>query len=125
LARYSLRDDIPLKPEEYRLLRDLFSSRIGIQFGPESRFAMERRLRERLAILKLTTFAEYYQYLRFNPGAPGEWEEAIELLDKSPFVREVFGDLWVDVYVVMLRHELELFARHVTEFERERYREVM
>jgi chemotaxis protein methyltransferase CheR len=90
LARFSFRDDIPLKPEEYRLLRDLFSSRIGIQFGPESRFAMERRLRERLAILKLTTFAEYYQYLRFNPGAPGEWEEAIELLttNETYFFRE-------------------------------------
>ena len=30
-----------------------------------------------------------------------------------------------DVYPVMLRHELELFARHVTDWERERYREVM
>ena len=28
-------------------------------------------------------------------------------------------------YLVMLRHELELFARHVTDWERERYREVM
>ncbi len=56
---------------------------------------------------------------------PTQLEEAIELLDRSRFVREVFGDIWVDVYVVMLRHELELFARHVTEFERERYREVM
>jgi chemotaxis protein methyltransferase CheR len=90
LARYSLRDDIPLKPEEFRLLRDLFSSRIGIQFGPESRFAMERRLRERLAILKLSTFAEYYQYLRFHPLAQTEWEEAIELLttNETYFFRE-------------------------------------
>jgi glutamine synthetase len=59
------------------------------------------------------------------PRLPTQLEEAIELLDNSSFVREVFGDLWVDVYVVMLRHELELFSRHVTEFERERYREVM
>ena len=90
MARFSLRDDIPLKPEEYRLLRDLFSSRIGVQFGPESRFAMERRLRERLAILKLTTFAEYYQYLRFHPLAAAEWEEAIELLttNETYFFRE-------------------------------------
>lgn len=90
MARFSLRDDIPLKPEEYRLLRDLFSSRIGVMFGPESRFAMERRLRERLAILKLTTFAEYYQYLRFHPLAQAEWEEAIELLttNETYFFRE-------------------------------------
>jgi chemotaxis protein methyltransferase CheR len=90
VARFTLRDDIPLKPEEYRLLRDLFSAKIGVQFGPESRFAMERRLRERLAILKLTTFAEYYQYLRFHPLAATEWEEAIELLttNETYFFRE-------------------------------------
>jgi chemotaxis protein methyltransferase CheR len=90
VARFAMRDDIPLKPEEYRLLRDLFSSRIGVQLGPESRFAMERRLRERLAILKLTTFAEYYQYLRFNPAAGAEWEEATELLttNETYFFRE-------------------------------------
>jgi chemotaxis protein methyltransferase CheR len=90
VARFSIRDDIPLKPEEFRLLRDIFSARIGVQFGTESRFAMERRLRERLAILKLTTFAEYYQYLRFHPLAPAEWEEAIELLttNETYFFRE-------------------------------------
>ena len=42
MARFSLQGDIPLKPEEYRLLRDLFSAKIGVQFGPESRFAKAR-----------------------------------------------------------------------------------
>jgi glutamine synthetase len=56
---------------------------------------------------------------------PTQLEAAIDGLEKSQFVRDAFGDVWVDVYVVMLRHELELFARHVTDFERERYREVM
>jgi chemotaxis protein methyltransferase CheR len=90
MPRFPLRDEVPLKPEEYRLLRDLFSAKIGVQFGPESRFAMERRLRERLAILKLTTFAEYYQYLRFHPNAEREWDEAIELLTtkETYFFRE-------------------------------------
>jgi glutamine synthetase len=40
-------------------------------------------------------------------------------------VRDLYGDVFVDVYGVMLRHELELFARHVSDWERERYREVM
>jgi chemotaxis protein methyltransferase CheR len=90
VARFSLRDEIPLKPEEFRLLRDIFSARIGVQFGNESRFAMERRLKDRLALLKLSTFAEYYQYLRFNPNAAAEWEEAIELLttNETYFFRE-------------------------------------
>ena len=82
--------DIPLKPEEYRLLRDLFITKVGVHFGPEARFSLERRLRERLAALKLSTFAEYYQYLRFHPLAMAEWEEAVELLttNETYFFRE-------------------------------------
>ena len=83
-------DSISLKPEEYRLLRDLFSARTGIYFGPEARFSLERRLRERLAVLNLATFAEYYQHLRFHPNAPAEWDEAIDVLttNETYFFRE-------------------------------------
>jgi len=49
----------------------------------------------------------------------------VPALEQSAFAREVFGDVFVDVYPVMLRHELELFARQVSDWERERYREVM
>jgi chemotaxis protein methyltransferase CheR len=82
--------DIPLKPEEYRLLRDLFVTKIGVYFGPEARFSLERRLRERVVALRLSTFAEYYQYLRFHPLALAEWEEAVELLttNETYFFRE-------------------------------------
>ena len=56
---------------------------------------------------------------------PTQLEEALAAFESSSFVREVYGDMFADVYVVMLRHELELFARQVTEWERQRYREVM
>jgi glutamine synthetase len=56
---------------------------------------------------------------------PTELAGALPAFEQSPFVRRVYGDLFVDVYVTMLRHELELFARHVSDWERERYREVM
>ena len=56
---------------------------------------------------------------------PTQLAEALPAFERSEFVREVFGDMFVDAYLVMLRHELELFARHVTDWERERYREVM
>jgi chemotaxis protein methyltransferase CheR len=79
-----------LKPEEFRLLRDLFSARTGLHFGLEARFTIERRLRERLAVLSLTTFAEYYHYLRFHPLADTEWDEAIDLVttNETYFFRE-------------------------------------
>lgn len=83
-------DSIVLKPDEFRQLRDLFAVRTGLQFATESRFAIERRLRERLTILKLSTFADYYQYLRFGPQAAAEWDEAIDLLttNETYFFRE-------------------------------------
>jgi chemotaxis protein methyltransferase CheR len=72
------------------LLRDLFVARTGLQFGAESRFALERRLRERLMVLKLPSFADYHHYLRFGAHAAEEWDEAIDLLttNETYFFRE-------------------------------------
>jgi glutamine synthetase len=56
---------------------------------------------------------------------PTSLADALPAFEQSGFARDVYGDVFVDVYPVMLRHELELFARHVTDWERERYREVM
>ncbi len=83
-------DGITLKPEEFRLLRDLFATRTGLSFGPEARFALERRLRERLVVLKLTCFADYHHYLRFGARAAEEWDEAVDLLttNETYFFRE-------------------------------------
>jgi chemotaxis protein methyltransferase CheR len=79
-----------LKPEEYRLLRDLIGERLGIWFGPESRSSLERRLRERLAIRGLGSFADYYQLLKYSPLGAEEWEEAGDILTthETYFFRE-------------------------------------
>jgi chemotaxis protein methyltransferase CheR len=86
----SFGDGTPLKPDEFRLLRDLFASRAGLEFGPELRFAVERRLRERLTVLNLSSYAEYHHYLRFGANAASEWDEAIDLLttNETYFFRE-------------------------------------
>ncbi|MGD0675675.1 MAG: protein-glutamate O-methyltransferase CheR [Polyangiaceae bacterium] len=86
----SIADGIGLKPDEFRLLRDLFAAHTGLSFAPETRFALERRLRERLVVLKLSSFAEYHRYLRFNPRADEEWDEAIDALttNETYFFRE-------------------------------------
>jgi glutamine synthetase len=56
---------------------------------------------------------------------PTSLGDAIPAFEESRFAREFYGDVFLDVYPVMLRHELELFARQVSDWERERYREVM
>jgi chemotaxis protein methyltransferase CheR len=83
-------DAITLKPDEFRLLRDLFATRTGLHFGPESRFTLERRLRERLTVLNLGSFLAYHHYLRFGTHAADEWDEAIDLLttNETYFFRE-------------------------------------
>lgn len=79
-----------LRADEYRLLRDLVSERLGIWFGPESRSSLERRLRERLEVRGLTSFADYYQLLKYSPLASEEWDEAGDLLTthETYFFRE-------------------------------------
>lgn len=93
----------PLQPimrlEEFRLLRDLVGARAGIALAPEARGTVERKLRGRLLVLRMATFTEYYQYLRFSPRAGAEWDEVLELLttNETYFFREdyqlrAFGD---------------------------------
>lgn len=79
-----------LKADEYRLIRDLVSERLGVWFGPESRLSLERRLRERLTVRGLTTFGDYYQLLKYGPSANEEWDDACELLTthETYFFRE-------------------------------------
>lgn len=79
-----------LRADEYRLIRDLVSERLGIWFGPDSRLSLERRLRERLTVRGLSSYGDYYQLLKYSPLAREEWEEASELLTthETYFFRE-------------------------------------
>lgn len=79
-----------LRADEYRLLRDLISERLGIWFGPDSRLSLERRLRERLTVRGLASYGDYYQLLKYSPLALEEWDEAAELLTthETYFFRE-------------------------------------
>lgn len=56
---------------------------------------------------------------------PTSLEGATPNFERSAFARQVYGDLFVDTFLVMLRHEIELFSRHVTDWERTRYQEIM
>ena len=82
--------DSLLSAEDFRLLRESVSARMGLALAPGARPVLERRLRERLAVLNLKTFAEYYQYLSFDPGAADEWDALYDLLTTTEtyFFRE-------------------------------------
>ncbi len=56
---------------------------------------------------------------------PATLEAAVPNFAQSALAREVYGDVFVDTFLTMLEHEIGLFNRQVTEWERLRYREVM
>jgi len=71
---------IRLKPDEFRLLRDLMNEQAGLHFDESAMFLFDRRLGERVVALELSSFDEYYKYLRFNVRGAAELDEAVELL---------------------------------------------
>jgi chemotaxis protein methyltransferase CheR len=94
-------DEIRLEQDEFRLLRELFNRHCGLQFGVDSRPILERRLRERLAVLRLQSFGEYCQFLRSADRRRVEMEEAIDLvtINETYFFRE-------DYQLRALEHEI-------------------
>jgi chemotaxis protein methyltransferase CheR len=85
-------DDIRLDLVEFRLLRELFNEHSGLVFAPETRIVLERRLRDRLSVLGLSSFGEYYQLLRFDERGRAEMEEALDLvtINETYFFREAY-----------------------------------
>ena len=81
-----------IEVEEFRLLRDLINKFCGIAFADDYRYIMERRLRDRLGVLGMATFQEYYQYLKYHPIARAELEEAVDSLttNETYFFREEY-----------------------------------
>jgi chemotaxis protein methyltransferase CheR len=85
-------DEIRMKPDEFRLLRDLVNGQAGIYFGDDALPVLERRLRDRLGVLGLKSYGEYYQFLRFATSSTSELDEAIDVLttNETYFFREDF-----------------------------------
>jgi two-component system chemotaxis response regulator CheB len=101
-------DSIGLTPEEFCNLRDLLAERTGLHFGPEARFTVERRLRERLSVLGLGSFLEYFQYLRSRAVPSDEWDEAIDILTTN------------ETYFFREQAQLQAFEREVLPILRDR-----
>jgi chemotaxis protein methyltransferase CheR len=86
----SVPDLARLRPDEFRLIRDLVSAHAGIYFGDEALPIVERRLRERVDALGLSSFGEYYRFLRLSSCGEAEIDEALDLLttNETYFFRE-------------------------------------
>ena len=67
-----------LRPNEFRLLRDLVNAHAGLHFDDDALVLFDRRLADRLAALQLSGYDEYYKFLRFNARGQHELDEVLE-----------------------------------------------
>ena len=81
-----------LRPETFRLLRELINRFCGMEFSSDARLIFSRRLRDRLRVLGLSDFQQYYHHLRYHPEARAEVEAAVDALvtNETYFFREEY-----------------------------------
>jgi len=67
-----------MKREEFTILRDIVYEKAGIYFSDNKAYLLENRLKNRLSELNLSTFEDYYYYLRYGDKSA---EELYNLFD--------------------------------------------
>jgi chemotaxis protein methyltransferase CheR len=84
--------DIPLRMDEFYLLRDFIYQYCGLFFSEESKYLLEKRLNRRLMELRLDCFRDYYYQLRYGLDRERELATAIDILttNETYFFREEF-----------------------------------
>jgi chemotaxis protein methyltransferase CheR len=81
---------IPLPDDVFRLIRDLVHNYCGIYFDNGSKFLVERRLARRLEERQVSTFEEYYHFLRYDRKRDDELAVLVDNLttNETYFFRE-------------------------------------
>ena len=72
--------DVKLSDEEFRQLRDFIYTLCGIFIGENRKYLIENRLAARLKELNLTSYGEYYNFLRFDPNKRAELSKLYEVV---------------------------------------------
>ena len=81
-----------MSDEEFLLLRDTIYCHCGIYFDEDSKYLLEKRLAQRMVILNIETFMEYYNFLKFNRNRDSEMLDVMDILttNETYFFRESF-----------------------------------
>lgn len=69
---------VRISEEETRLLQEVVADHCGVSLGRDGGFLLERRLAGRLEALGISSFLDYYHYLRFDTGGRDELDELVE-----------------------------------------------
>lgn len=80
----------PLDDATFRLLRGLLEERFGVRYEDNQRDLLALKLAPRLQALGLSSFLDYYYYLRYDPQAVAEWPRAAAAIavNETYFFRE-------------------------------------
>ncbi|HEX9078007.1 MAG TPA: protein-glutamate O-methyltransferase CheR [Desulfuromonadaceae bacterium] len=81
-----------MSDEEFRLFRDTIYSHCGIYFDDDSKYLLEKRLSRRLTALNLSSFRDYYHFLKYNRKKDQELMDIMDILttNETYFFRELF-----------------------------------
>ncbi len=81
-----------MSDDEFDLLRDCIYAHCGIYFDLNSKYILEKRLSTRLTSLNLSSFYEYYHFLKYNRGKEQELFDIMDILttNETYFFRESF-----------------------------------
>ena len=72
------RKELKVTDDEFRQLRDFIYSQCGIFIGENRKYLIENRLATRIKELNLTSYSEYYNYLRFDANKRAELSRLFE-----------------------------------------------
>lgn len=72
-----------MTPEEFRLIKEYVAATYGLNLEDGREEALSLKLLPHIQQLRLSTFAEYYAYLKFGPGAGEELNIFISLLTNN------------------------------------------
>jgi chemotaxis protein methyltransferase CheR len=99
------------------ILRDLIGDRIGVAFDDSGRELLAAKLSDRLNLLGLRTFLDYYYLLKYGPGSDEEWDRLTDALSvqETYFWREVdqvraLVDVLVPAHVAAGRGPLRVWS---------------
>lgn len=92
---------VTITEEEARLIQEIIHDYCGLSYGLDSAFFLERRVGPRLDALGLSSYREYYHYLRYDPGGQRELEELVERLTTH------------ETYLFREQYQLEAFQEEI------------
>jgi chemotaxis protein methyltransferase CheR len=104
--------EIKVSDEEFRQLRDFIYTQCGIFIGENRKYLIENRLAARIKELNLTSYGEYYNFLRFDPNKRNELSKLFEVVttNETSFFRnppqlQIFQDVVLKTTIDALRKQ--------------------